>query len=306
MWEGSTMDKVTIQTLVAKKAAGHKITMLAAYDYPFAKLAEAGNIDSILVGDSIGMTMFGYPSLLPVTMELMIPHTVAVRKGAPNTFLIGDLPFLSYEVTTPDAIRNAGRFMAECGCDAVKLEGGRNRADVIKALVNASIPVVGHIGFTPQAMTMLGGFKAPGQDVSAALRLLEDAKILEDAGICMLVLEAVPADLAAMITKRAQVPVWGFGSGPDVDGQVLLLHDMIGMFDAFTAKFSKRYVDMGNEVTKAVREFVREVESGAFPAPENYAQMPPQVNEEVERELASRKSRVPHSDKPSLTERGAA
>ena len=281
------MDKITIQTLVAKKADHRKITMLAAYDYPFAKLAEAGKIDSILVGDSIGMTMFGYPSLLPVTMELMIPHTVAVRKGSPSTFLIGDLPFLTYEVTTPDAIRNAGRFMAECGCDAVKLEGGRNRTDVIKALVNASIPVVGHIGFTPQAMTMLGGFKAPGQDVNAALSLVDDAKVLENAGICMLVLEAVPADLAAKITERAKIPVCGFGSGPDVDGQVLLLHDMIGMFDSFTGKFSKRYVDMGSQVTKAVREFVREVESGTFPAPEHYVQMSQQVNEELERALAS-------------------
>jgi 3-methyl-2-oxobutanoate hydroxymethyltransferase len=283
------MEKVTIQTLVTKKAEHRKIAMLAASDYPFAKLAEAGQIDSILVGDSIGMTVFGYSSLLPVTMELMIPHTVAVRKGSPNTFLIGDLPFLTYEVTTQDAIRNAGRFMAECGCDAVKLEGGRNRSDVVKALVNASIPVVGHIGFTPQAMTMLGGFKPPGQDVNAALRLVEDAKVLEDAGICMLVLEAVPAELAAMITSRTKVPVCGFGSGPHVDGQVLLLHDMIGMFDAFTAKFSKRYVEMGNEVTKAVRDFVREVESGAFPAPEQYIQMPRQVTEELERALAARK-----------------
>ena len=300
------MDKVTIQTLVAKKAAGHKITMLAAYDYPFAKLAEAGNIDSILVGDSIGMTVFGYPSLLPVTMELMIPHTVAVRKGAPNTFLIGDLPFLSYEVTTPEAIRNAGRFMAECGCDAVKLEGGRNRAEVVKALVNASIPVVGHIGFTPQAMTMLGGFKAPGQDVSAALRLVEDAKILEDAGICMLVLEAVPAELAAVITSRAKVPVCGFGSGPHVDGQVLLLHDMIGMFDAFTGKFSKRYVDMGNAVSQAVRDFVREVESGTFPAPEHYVQMPRQVNEELGRALASPKYDKTAVDTPNSPEANAS
>jgi len=296
------MDKVTIQTLVAKKADHRKIAMVAAYDYPFAKLAESANIDSILVGDSIGMTVFGYPSLLPVTMELMVPHTVAVRKGAPNTFLIGDLPFLTYEVTTPDAIRNAGRFMAECGCDAVKLEGGRNRADVVKALVDASIPVVGHIGFTPQAMTMLGGFQAPGQDLNAALRLVEDAKVLEDAGICMLVLEAVPADLAAIITERAKVPVFGFGSGPHVDGQVLLLHDMIGMFDAFTGKFSKRYVDMGNEVTKAVREFVREVESGTFPAPEHYVEMPQQVSEKLEHALASSKSCVTDADTHDLLE----
>lgn len=293
------MDKVTIQTLVAKKADRRKITMLAAYDYPFAKLAEAGNIDCLLVGDSIGMTVFGYQSLLPVTMELLLPHTLAVRKGAPNTFLIGDLPFLTYEVTTPDAIRNAGRFMAECGCDAVKLEGGKNRADIIKALVNASIPVVGHIGFTPQAMTMLGGFTAPGQDMNAALRLVEDAKVLEDAGICMLVLEAVPADLTARITERAKVPVCGFGSGPHVDGQVLLLHDMLGLFDAFTGRFSKRYVDMGHEVTKAIKEFVQDVESGMFPAPEHYVQMERQVNEELERALASSKNDVADRNQPN-------
>ena len=182
-----------------------------------------------------------------------------------------------------------GAFMAECGCDAVKLEGGRNRADVIKALVNASIPVVGHIGFTPQAMTMLGGFTAPAQDMKAALRLVEDARVLEDAGICMLVLEAVPADLAATITERAKVPVCGFGSGPHVDGQVLLLHDMVGLFDAFTGRFSKRYVDMGTMVTAAISEFVREVESGTFPAPEHYAEMPRQVYAELERALASSK-----------------
>ena len=281
------MEKVTIQRLAAMKAGRRNISMVAAADYPFARLAESGGVDSILVGDSIGMTVFGFQSLLPVTMELMIPHTVAVRKGAPNVFLIGDLPFLTYEVTTPDAIRNAGRFMAECGCDAVKLEGGRNRADVIKALVNASVPVVGHIGFTPQAMTMLGGFKAPGQDVDAALQLVEDARILEDSGICMLMLEAVPADLAAIITERAKIPVVGFGSGPHVDGQILLLHDMLGLIDAFTKKFAKRYVDLGTEITKAVTEFVREVESGAFPTPEQYSRMPRQVDEELKLALVS-------------------
>jgi 3-methyl-2-oxobutanoate hydroxymethyltransferase len=280
------MDRVTIQTLAAKKAGRRKITMVAAYDYPFAKLAEAGNVDGILVGDSIGMAVFGYRSLLPVTMDLMVPHTTAARQGAPNAFLIGDLPFLTYEVTTADAIRNAGRFMAECGCDAVKLEGGQNRAGVIKALVDASIPVVGHIGFTPQAMTMLGGFKPPGQDVDAALRLIEDARILEDAGICLLVLEAVPADIAAHITERARIPVSGFGSGPHVDGQILLLYDMIGLFDAFTARFSKRYVDMRSAVVEAVGAFVQNVESGTFPAPEHYGELPRQVSEALQRALA--------------------
>jgi len=274
MSQGGAVEKVTIQTLSARKASGQKIIVLALSDFPFAKLAEAANVDCLLVGDSIGMTVFGFQSLLPVTMDLMIPHTSAVRKGAPQVFLIGDLPFLTYEVTTEDAIRNAGRFMAECGCDAVKLEGGRNRAAVVKALVNASIPVVGHIGFTPQAMTMSGGFKAPGQDADAAMRLIEDAKLLEDAGICMLMLEAVPADVAAIIAERATVPVIGFGSGPYVNGQILLLHDMIGLFDAFTGRFSKRYLDMATAVTAAISQFAQDVKNGAFPAAEHYTEMP--------------------------------
>jgi 3-methyl-2-oxobutanoate hydroxymethyltransferase len=286
------MEKITIQTLNARKTSRRKITTLAVSDYPFAKLAEAANIESLLVGDSIGMTVFGFQSLLPVTMDLMIPHTSAVRRGAPHAFLMGDLPFLTYEVTTEDAIRNAGRFMAECGCDAVKLEGGRNRVDVIKALINASIPVVGHIGFTPQAMTMSGGFKATGQDMDAAMRLIEDAKLLEEAGICMLMLEAVPADVAAIIAERVAVPVVGFGSGPHVDGQILLLHDLIGMFDAFTGKFSKQYLDMASTVTKALGEFVQDVENGTFPELQHYAEMPREEGEKLRRALAAETPRV--------------
>ena len=275
------MEKVNIRMLRDKRSNHQKISMLAVSDYPFAKLAEAANIDIILVGDSIGMTVYGFSSLLPVTMDLMVPHTIAVRKGAPNAFLIGDLPFLTYEVTVEDAIRNAGMFMAKCGCDAVKLEGGRNRAGVIKALVNASIPTVGHIGFTPQQMTMQGGFVAAGHDMDAALRLVEDAAILEDAGICMLLLEAVPADLAAMIGQRAKVPVIGFGSGPDVDGQILLLHDLIGMFDSFSAKFAKKYIDMSELVVKAIKEFISETKNGDFPGQKNYFTMPEEQSEKI-------------------------
>lgn len=275
------MEKVNIRMLRDKRSNHQKISMLAVSDYPFAKLTEAANIDIILVGDSIGMTVYGFSSLLPVTMDLMVPHTIAVRKGAPNAFLIGDLPFLTYEVTVEDAIRNAGLFMAKCGCDAVKLEGGRNRAGVIKALVNASIPTVGHIGFTPQQMTMQGGFVAAGHDMDAALRLVEDAAILEEAGICMLLLEAVPADLAAMICKRAKVPVIGFGSGPDVDGQILLLHDLIGMFDSFSAKFAKKYIDMSELVVKALKEFISETENGDFPGQKNYFNMPEEQSAKI-------------------------
>jgi 3-methyl-2-oxobutanoate hydroxymethyltransferase len=273
------MPKATIQTLLEKKTAHQQISMLAVSDFPFAKLAEEANIDVLLVGDSIGMTVYGFSSLLPVTMDLMVPHTQAVRKGAPNTFLIGDLPFLTYEITIPDAIRNAGRFMAECGCDAVKLEGGQTRTETIKALVNSSIPVVGHIGFTPQAMTLLGGFKSPGQDVNAALRIVEDAKALEAAGICMLVLEAVPAEIASHIAKSVKVPVIGFGSGPKLDGQILLLHDLLGLFESFTKKFAKRYLDLSGDIKKAVGEFINDIENGKFPDEKNFDHMPAEVNQ---------------------------
>lgn len=281
------MDKVNIQMLRDKKSNHHKIPMLAVSDYPFAKLAETANIDVLLVGDSIGMTVYGFSSLLPVTMDLMVPHTIAVRKGAPNAFLIGDLPFLTYEVTVEDAIRNSGMFMAKCGCDAVKLEGGRNRADVIEALVNASIPVVGHIGFTPQQMTMQGGFVAAGHDVDSAIRLVEDATILENAGICMLLLEAVPADLAAIICQRVKVPVIGFGSGPDVDGQILLLHDLIGMFDSFSAKFAKKYINMSELIVKALEDFISETEKGEFPEQKNYFKMPEEQSAKLKMALAN-------------------
>jgi 3-methyl-2-oxobutanoate hydroxymethyltransferase len=273
------MPKATIQTLLEKKTAHQQISMLAVSDFPFAKLAEEAKIDVLLVGDSIGMTVYGFSSLLPVTMDLMVPHTQAVRKGAPNTFLIGDLPFLTYEITIPDAIRNAGRFMAECGCDAVKLEGGQTRTETIKALVNSSIPVVGHIGFTPQAMTLLGGFKSPGQDVNAALRIVEDAKALEAAGICMLVLEAVPAEIASHIAKSVKVPVIGFGSGPKLDGQILLLHDLLGLFESFTKKFAKRYLDLSGDIKKAVGEFINDIENGKFPDEKNFDHMPAGVNQ---------------------------
>jgi 3-methyl-2-oxobutanoate hydroxymethyltransferase len=256
------MTKVTIQTLMSKKASGEKIVMLAVHDYPFAKIAAAAN-----------------------TMDIMVPHVSAVRRGAPGVILLGDLPFHTYEVTTEDAIRNAGRFMAECGCDAVKLEGGRSRAGVVKALVDASISVVGHIGFTPQEMTMLGGFQAPGQD--AARRIVENAIILEDAGACMLTLEAVPSDVAAIIARRCSIRVCGFGSRADVDGQILLLHDVIGMFDTFTAKFSKHYVDLSTQVVQSIAHFVRDVETGAFPAPEHYVAMPKEAGEALRRGYAS-------------------
>jgi 3-methyl-2-oxobutanoate hydroxymethyltransferase len=284
------MERVGIQTLRGCKSKGEKFVVLAVSDYPFAKLAEEAEIPCLLVGDSIGMTVYGFPSLLPVTMDLMIPHTSAARKGAPNAFLIGDLPFLTYEISAHDAVRNAGRFMAECGCDAVKLEGGRSRVETVKCIVSASIPVVGHIGFTPQAMAMSGGFQPSGQDQEASLRLVEDASMLVDAGVCMLMLEAVPADVAAIITERSPVPVIGFGSGPEVHGQILLLHDLIGMFEAFTGKFAKRYLEMGESVTGAMARFKEEVKVGEFPKSEHYGSMPDGEAQKLRSALAGKAS----------------
>jgi 3-methyl-2-oxobutanoate hydroxymethyltransferase len=280
--EEEDMEKVTIRTLIEKKINHKKITWLTAYDYPTAQMEEKAGIDIILVGDSIGMTIFGYKSTLPVTMDLLVPHTAAVRKGAPNAFLIGDMPYMTYQVGVQDAIRNAGRFMAECECDAVKLEGGRDVLDVIKGLIKATIPVVGHLGLTPQSIAMLGGFKAQGRDAHNALRIIEDAKLLEEAGICMLLLEAVPPEVGRVITERAKIPVCGIGAGPYVDGQCMIVHDILGMFEAFTPKFVKKYANIGEQIVKALKVFGEETEQGIFPGPEQCYNMPKAEVEKLE------------------------
>ena len=276
------MKKVTIHTLMDKKKNKQPITWLTAYDYPMAQLEEKAGVDIILVGDSIGMTTFGYESTLPVTMDLMIPHTQAVRKGAPNVFLIGDMPYMTYQISTEEAIRNAGRFMAECACDAIKLEGGREVLDTVKAMIRATIPVVGHLGLTPQSIAMFGGFKAQGRDASTALRIIEDARALEEAGVFMILLEGIPPEVARVITERAKVPIVGIGAGPHVDGQCLIVHDMLGMFQAFTPKFVKRYANIGEQIVKALETFKEEVNKGEFPAPEHCYKMP---DEEVQKLL---------------------
>jgi len=268
------LKKVTAHALIEKKKAKQPITWLTAYDYPMAQFEEKAGIDIILVGDSIGMTTYGFDSTLPVTMDLLIPHTQAVRKGAPNVFLIGDMPYMSYQVCAQEAVRNAGRFMAECGCDAIKLEGGREVLDTIKAILRATVPVVGHLGLTPQSIAMLGGFKAQGRDADAAVRLIEDAKLLEDAGVCMILLEAVPPEVGKIIAERAQIPIIGIGAGPHVDGQCLIVHDMLGMFDAFTPKFVKKYASIGEQIVTALKNFTQDVTRGGFPAPEHCYKMP--------------------------------
>jgi 3-methyl-2-oxobutanoate hydroxymethyltransferase len=281
--------KVTIHTLMKKKRDQEPITWLTAYDYPTAQLEEKAGIDIILVGDSIGMTIFGYDSTLPVTMDLLIPHTKAVRKGAPNAFLVGDMPYMSYQISPQEAIRNAGRFMAECGCDAIKLEGGREVIDTVKALIKATIPVVGHLGLTPQSIAMLGGFRAQGRDADTAIRIIEDAQALEEAGVCFILLEAIPPEVSKIITQNAQVPIIGIGAGPHVDGQCLIVHDMIGMFEAFTPKFVKKYANVGEQIVQAVEAFKEDVTKGAFPGPEHCYGMPEEEVQKLEQYIAGKK-----------------
>jgi 3-methyl-2-oxobutanoate hydroxymethyltransferase len=277
------MPKTTINTLREKKERKEPITFLTAYDYPFAVLEQKAGIDVILVGDSMGMVVFGYDSTLPVTMDLMIPHVKAVHLGAPDVYLAADMPYMSYQISKSDAIRNGGRFMAECGCDAVKLEGGREMAETVRAMVDATIPVMGHIGLTPQSVAALGGYKAQGRDLATAQRLVEDAAILEDAGVSSLLLEAVPSEVAAIITRRTSVPVFGIGAGPHCDGQVLVIHDMIGMFDRHTPKFVKKYKEIGTQIVEALEEFKKDVLAGTFPAKEHCYPMSEEVARELER-----------------------
>lgn len=261
--------KVTVTTLYEKMAKKQKITMLTCYDFPTAILEDRAGIDIILVGDSMGMTVLGYESTLPVTMDAMILHAKAVRKGAPNAFLIGDMPYMSYQVSISEAIRNAGRFMAEAGCDGVKLEGGRNVVDVVAALTKATIPVMGHIGLTPQSMSQLGGFKAQGRDAVTGKKLIEDAKALEEAGAFSILLEAIPPEVSEVITERANIPIISIGSGPHCHGQLLIVHDMLGFFDQFTPKFVKKYADLNGIMLQAFKEYIRDIEEGKFPGPEH-------------------------------------
>lgn len=261
--------KMTTATFRQKKRKGEPITMLTAYDYPTALIMDRVGVDAILVGDSLGMVVLGYENTLPVTMEEMLHHCRAVSRGAHFALLIGDMPFMSYQVSPVEAVRNAGRFLQEASMDAVKLEGGRERAETIRSIVNAGIPVMGHLGLTPQSVHQLGGFKAQGKTASAAGRLFEDAIILQEAGCFSLVLESVPAQLAEHITRNLDIPTIGIGAGPGCDGQVLVTHDLLGLFDRFTPKFVRKYASIYAEMERAFREYVGEVESRVFPAPEH-------------------------------------
>ncbi len=265
--------KVTTLTFRQKKERGEVITMLTAYDYPTAMAMDKAGVDSILVGDSLAMVVLGYENTLPVTMDEMLHHARAVARGAKSALLVGDMPFMSYQVSVEDAVRNAGRFLQNGGMDAVKLEGGRERADAIRAIVGAGIPVMGHLGLTPQSVHQLGGFRAQGKTASAAKRLLEDAKILEEAGAFSLVLESVPARLAEYISKQISIPTIGIGAGAGCDGQVLVTHDLLGLFERFTPKFVRQYAKLHEEMNKAFTEYIDDVKSKRFPAAEHTVEM---------------------------------
>jgi 3-methyl-2-oxobutanoate hydroxymethyltransferase len=263
------MPKLSIPELQERKTRGPKITVLTAYDYPTARIVDRAGVDMVLVGDSLGMVCLGYPDTVPVTMEEMLHHTAAAARGTEHAVVIADMPFLSYQVSVEEAVRNAGRLFQKGRADGVKLEGGVTQADKIEAIVRAGIPVMGHIGLTPQTATQLGGFKVQGRDPKVAKQLLEDAKAVQEAGAFSVTLECVPSSLAAQITQALSIPTIGIGAGPHCDGQVLVIHDLVGLFERFTPKFVKRYANVAEGIRAAVEAYKAEVESGAFPAKEH-------------------------------------
>ena len=274
--------KLTISGLFKKAAEGKPITWLTCYDYPTAYMQEQAGVDMILVGDSLGMTMLGYDSTLPVTMDDMIRHTSAVRRGAPNTWLIGDMPYMSYQPSVETAIRNAGRFMAEAGCDAIKLEGGAAVCDSVRAIVDVGIHVVGHLGLTPQSASALGGFRLQGKTAEAAKKIIEDAKALEQAGTFMILLEMVPDRVCQIITERADnCLIMSLGSGPYAHGQLLIYHDAFGLYPKFKPRMAKVFADAGAVIRSGLESYVKEVSEKTFPAPENWFGMPDEEYEEL-------------------------
>ncbi len=267
------MRKKALQDFYSMKKEGQKITFLTAYDFPTATFAEAAGLDMLLVGDSLGMCVYGYSSTVPVTMDQMICHADAVRRGAPNCFVIGDMPFMSYQSSTEKAVENAGRFLKEANCDAIKLEGGERVSHQIKAIVDAGIVVMGHIGLTPQSSGQLGGHKAQGRTAETAKLVVEDALAVQDAGAHMLLIEAVPPEVTAYIAKTLEIPVLSIGAGPHCDGQLLIVSDMIGQFQAFTPKFVKKFSNVAQVITDAMRNYCEEIRNGTFPAEEHCYRM---------------------------------
>lgn len=276
--------KNTAATLMSQKQSGEKITMLTAYDYTTACIADECGINSILVGDSLGMVMLGYDTTLPVTMEDMIHHTKAVSRGAKNAFIVGDMPFMSYQTSVYDAVVNAGRLIKEGGAHAVKLEGGAAVCPQIKAIVDSSIPVVAHLGLTPQSVNAFGGFKVQGKTYDKAKQIIDDALKIQEAGACAVVLECVPADLAAIITEKLTIPTIGIGAGAQCDGQVLVYQDMLGMTAGHTPKFAKLFADVGALMREGFKAYISETQSGEFPAAEHTFKIDSEIIEKLREE----------------------
>ncbi len=261
--------KTTILDLQTKHQKGEPITMITAYDFPSARLADEAGLDIILVGDSLGMVVLGYESTVPVTMDEMLHHCRAVARGAKRAFLVGDMPFGSYEVSPEEAVRNAVRFLKEGHMDAVKLEGGQEMADQVAAIVRAGIPVMGHVGLTPQSISALGGYRVQGRTAAQARKLLDDALALQEAGCFSIVLEAIPDRVAREITRALDIPTIGIGAGPHTSGQVLVFHDMLGLFEGFVPRFCKQYARVGEIIRQALEAYREEVEQRRYPAPEH-------------------------------------
>ncbi len=283
--------KVSIPEIIQAKEEGRKLIMVTAYDYPFGLMADEAGVDMVLVGDSLGMVVLGLDSTVPVTMEMMIHHIQAVVRGCKRAVVVGDLPFMSYNTGIRDAVINAGRLMKEGGCDAVKLEGGVDFAPVVQAIVKAGIPVQGHVGLTPQTASALGGFRMQGKDATAARKIIDDAKSLEAAGAFSIVAEAVPAPLGKLLSESVTVPIIGIGAGVDVDGQVLVTHDMIGLFDRFVPKFVKQYTKVRPSIIDAIKSFGQEVRDSAFPKSEHSFSMSEETLAKLKASLESKKKK---------------
>lgn len=285
--------KVTLPNLAKKMADGVPITFITCYDYAMAYLVEQAEVDMVLVGDSLGMTMLGYEGTLPVTMDDMLRHTQAVRRGAPTRWLIGDMPYMSYQPSVETAIRNAGRFMAEAGCDAVKLEGGVEMADRMEGIARCGIPVMGHLGLTPQSVSALGGFRVQGKDAQHAKKIVDDAKALEAAGAFSILLEMVPDRVCELITERANIPIISLGSGPYAHGQLLIFHDMFGLYPRFKPKMAKVYGNAGEVILNGLKHYVAEVNHRQFPQPEHWFGIPDDQLTDLKRLLSETPSVTP-------------
>ncbi len=263
------MPKLTVPDLLTKVREGTPLSMITCYDYPSARIIDRAGVDIVLVGDSVAMTVLGNPNTLPATMDMMVVFARAVARGCEHAFVIGDMPYMSYQVSPSEAVRNAGRFMAEAGVDAVKLEGGRNMVEAVRSIVRAGIPVMGHLGLTPQSASMIGGYKVQGRTGSAAIALLEDALALQEAGVFSILLELVPARVTEVITEKLGVPTISIGSGAGASGHCQIFHDAIGMFEEFTPRHAKRYADVGATIRAAMESFCQEIRDHTYPGPEH-------------------------------------